>query len=407
MGIKQKVWIVSELYYPDLTSTGYILTQIAEGLSVDYEIHILCGQPRYSARGVRAPVIEKRNGVKIERCSGSTLNKNVLLFKVINFITLSFSMFLAALIKLRRNDIVLVVTNPPVLPYFVVIASKIRGSKCNLLIHDIYPDILVATGMMKENSLIVRILSIASSWLYRSVDSVFVIGRDMKMFVSEKVNNCKNNIVLATNWADIDLVKPELKEKNKLIDKLGIKSRFIVLYAGNMGYPNDVESIVLAAELLRENEEIVFLFIGDGVQKKWIENYSKIKKLKNIIILPSKPRSEQLDFLNACDLAIISLKKNMKGISVPSRLYNTMASGKPIVAIADKASELSMVVEEERIGWVVTPGEPYELLCTLNKAMNDRAKLEEMGLRSREIAEIKYSFQRILDIYRESFKKLL
>jgi colanic acid biosynthesis glycosyl transferase WcaI len=404
MSGQKKLWIVSELYYPEMTSTGYILTQLAEGLTTDYDIHVLCGQPTYSARGVRAPDVEKRNGVVIKRCMGATLNKNVFFLKLINFFTLSISLFANALVSFKRNDIVLVVTNPPILPFFILLACRIRGAKCSLLIHDIYPDILVATGIVKNNSIIIKYYSAFSNLLYRSMICIFVIGRDMKNLISERNNNCRDNIFIATNWADLQLVKPEPRGTNNLIKELGIKDKFIVLCAGNMGYPNDIESIVLAADLLKGNEEIIFLFLGDGVKKSWLENYVKIKKLKNIIILSSKPRSEQSDFLNACDIAIISLTKNMKGLSVPSRLYNTLASGKPIIAVTEELSELSLVVEEERIGWVVPPGDPHEISRAIKEAMMDRNGLDDMAKRSRKVAELKYSFHNILNIYRDTFK---
>lgn len=403
---KKKLWIVSELYYPELTSTGYIVTQIAEDLSKDYDINVLCAQPTYSARGMHAPKHEKRNGVKIRRCFSTTLNKDFIVFKLINFITLSITLFANALLRLKKGDIVLVVTNPPLLPFFIAVACNVRRSKCCLLIHDIYPDLLIATGMMDRKSLFFKILTRSTRILYRSVCYVFVIGRDMKEVVLKKNNNCCDKIVVATNWADLDLVKPASREKNVLIQSLGISNKFIVLHAGNMGYPNDIETILSAADLLRENEDVVFLFIGSGARKKMIEDYVLNNKLKNIIILSNKPRCEQSDFLNACDIAIITLKKNMSGLSVPSRIYNTLASGKPIIAVADRSSELSIVVEEEKIGWTVTPGHSIEIVNAIKMAMMDNDRLYEMGKRSRVAAEMKYSFQNVICIYRNTFKNL-
>jgi hypothetical protein len=112
----QRVWVVSELYSPELTSTGYFLTGIAEELAQVYDVHVLCGQPSYWARGVKASRREMRNGVDVQRCWATTFDKNKLLFRIINLITISFSVFFAAFFRFRQGDIIIAVTNPPLLP---------------------------------------------------------------------------------------------------------------------------------------------------------------------------------------------------------------------------------------------------------------------------------------------------
>ena len=132
----QRVWIVSELYYPELTSTGYFLTGIAEGLAVDYDVSVLCGQPSYRARGTRAPTREICSGVYVRRCRATTLDKNKVALRIVNLVTISLSIFLSALFSLRRGDIVIAVTNPPLLPYVALLACRMRGGRFVLLVHD-------------------------------------------------------------------------------------------------------------------------------------------------------------------------------------------------------------------------------------------------------------------------------
>src|ERR1700733_14737681 len=145
---KRRIWIISELYYPELTSTGYFLTGIAEGLATAYDVSVLCGQPSYWARGVRAPVHEIRNGVNVQRCRATTLDKNRPLFKIINLITVSVSIFLVALFRLRRGDIVIAVTNPPLLPYVAAFACRLKGAHIVPLIHDVYPEVLTRLDIL-------------------------------------------------------------------------------------------------------------------------------------------------------------------------------------------------------------------------------------------------------------------
>jgi colanic acid biosynthesis glycosyl transferase WcaI len=138
----QTLWVVSELYYPEMTSTGYYLTKIAEGLTDAFDVKVICGQPNYSARGTRAPASEIHKKVRIFRARGTTLDKNVIIYRIVNMLSLSVSVFFKCLFNFRRNEDALVVTTPPSLPFVVALASVLKKTKYTLLIHDNYPEIL-------------------------------------------------------------------------------------------------------------------------------------------------------------------------------------------------------------------------------------------------------------------------
>ena len=129
---QRTVWVVTELYYPEETSTGYYLTRIAEGLTEKFEVKAISGQPNYSARGTKAPKREIRNEVEIFRLAGTTLDKNVIPFRIINMLTLGSTVMLTALRRFRSGDRVLVVTNPPAMPFIAAFAALSRGAE---LIH--------------------------------------------------------------------------------------------------------------------------------------------------------------------------------------------------------------------------------------------------------------------------------
>jgi colanic acid biosynthesis glycosyl transferase WcaI len=394
-----KLWIVSELYYPEVTSTGYILTEIAEGLAaVGLSVSVLCGQPSYSMRGMHAPAKENRNKVVIHRGWGTTLDKDVFFFRLINLLTTTLSLFVNVLLRIKRFDCVLVVTNPPLLPFFVAFACWLRKANCILLIHDVYPDLLIAVGKQNPTSLLVRLLNKLNKVLYASVNHIVVIGRDMHANIANKLDN-KNKIRIITNWADIDKVVSINKEQNALLRELGLQEKFVLEYAGNMGYPNDIESIIESASQLLDKCDIHFLFVGSGAKKGWLEEEVTRRQLSNITILPSRSRDDQVNFLNACDISLVSLVKGMKGISVPSRIYNILAAGKPIIALADPGSELALVVKEEDIGWVVLPGDVDRLRTVILEAKTNLNLLANMGLRARRAAETKYSFEQVKKAY--------
>ncbi len=401
---KQRLWVISELYYPEETSTGYYLTRIAEGLTDDFDVKVLCGQPNYSARGTRAPKTEIHKNVEIFRAFGTTLDKNIIPFRVINMLTLSLSIFFKAIIKFKRGDKIVVVTNPPSMPFIVAFAALFRGASYVLLIHDNYPEILFAVEKMKENSVSANVLNFFNRWLYKYASKIIVVGRDMKKLVAKKTFGLDIPIDTIPNWAELETVEPTPRKENKLLAELGLQEKFVFLYAGNMGHPNDLESIVRCAEQLLAEKHFHFIFLGAGVKKNWLEREVANKKLENITILAPKPRSEQTEFLNACDVALVSLVKKMCGVSMPSRTYNILAVGKPILALTEDDSELAQVVSEDNIGWNVPSCEPENLLEVIHEIYKNREKIDEMGIRARKSALEKYALETAVEKYRTALK---
>jgi glycosyltransferase involved in cell wall biosynthesis len=398
--MERYIWVISELYYPEETSTGYFMTGIAEGLARYFKVKVLCSQPTYSKRGVRAPSNEQRHGVSIKRCFGTTLNKDVLVFRLINMTAFSMAIFFNVWLRIKKEDTVLVVTNPPVLSFGINLICMLRGSKCILLIHDVYPEVLVAAGMVASNSLVTRISKWLTHWLYLRVTRIIALGRDMSELIKRKIGQTKHNVIIIPNWGDTDLIRPSGKRANLLLEKLQLKKQFVVQYAGNLGRTHGLEHIAISIQKLADREDIHFLFIGSGAKKKWLQEFVKSKRLKNVTILEPCPRVDLSQYLNACDISVISFVPGMAGISVPSRMYNVMAAGKPIVAVADESSELALVVKEEKIGWVVPPDKPDLLVSTILEARATPERLEEMGFRSRRAAERRFTIGHVTNAYK-------
>lgn len=401
---KARLWVVTELYYPEETSTGYYLTRVAEGLTDAFAVGVICGQPNYSARGTKAARRERHRGVEIYRVAGTTFDKNKIPLRLINMATLSFSTFFKALNNFRRNDKVLVVTTPPLLPFIAALAAKMRAAKYTLLIHDNYPEILIAAGKTTAQSLFTRTMNRLNLGLYAHAEKIIVVGRDMKELIEAKTAGIKASekppVVFISNWAELEAVSPKPRRENRLLRELGAEDKFVFLYAGNMGYPNDLESIARCAERLRDDTKFHFVFLGAGVKRNWLEREIAEKRLANVSLLDSRPRAEQETFLNACDVAVVSLVDKMWGVSMPSRTYNILAAGKPILALTEKNSELDLIVRENRVGWTVAPNRPDELLELIRKIYDERGELEQMGVRSRRAALEKYSLERAVTAYR-------
>lgn len=400
----KRLWILTEVYYPEEISTGYYLTSIAEGLADTFSVKVLCGQPKHMARGMTAPKREIKNGVEIYRVSATTLDKNVLVFRLINMFTIGVAMFYNSLRRFRKGDRILVVTAPPTMPITTALAALLRGSSFTVLVQDSYPEILVAVGALKKTSLAVSIIDLFNRWVYKYAAKIIVMGRDMNELFLQKTEGLDVPITTIPNWSDLETIHPTPREENSLLKELGISDKFVFLYAGNIGHPTDVETIIGSAEQLLGNKEIHFLFIGAGVKKKWVESRVHDRSLDNVTVLDYHPRSEQVIFLNACDVGLIALINGMWGTAMPSRTYNIMATGKPILALTDDGSELARVIDEEALGWHVSPGKCEQLTATILQIYENRGDLAEMGKRARTASVEKYSLKDAVAKYRNALE---
>ncbi|MGQ0543257.1 MAG: glycosyltransferase family 4 protein [Blastocatellia bacterium] len=398
---KRRLWVVSELYYPEETSTGYYMTRIAEGLADDFDVKVICGQPNYSKKGTTAPKREIHKNVEIFRAAGTRLDKNVIPLRLINMLTHSIAVLGSGLKRFRKGDRIFVVTTPPSLPLIVTIASLFKGSSYTLLIHDNYPELAIASGKMKASSFAAKLTRYLNRWTYKYAAKIIVVGRDMQVLVGEKTKGLDIPITFIPNWAELDAVSPAPRGDNKLLKELDLSDKFVLLYAGNMGYPNDVESIVECARELSVDSGIHFLFLGTGAKRKWLEDAVYERKLENVTLLDPRPREDQQNFLNACDVAIVSLVDGMLGVSMPSRTYNVLAAGKPILAIADSESEVAMLVNEEQVGWVVPPSDPFALAAAIKSIASQSGDLKDIRQRARKAAEAKYSISTAISAYRQ------
>ena len=394
------LWILTEVYYPEEISTGYYLTSIAEGLAAQRTVKVITGQPKHMARGQKAPRYENLNGVEIFRAWGTTLDKNVMAFRLFNMLTIGLSVFFHSVRHFKKGDKVLVVTAPPSLPVTTAVAALVKGASFTLLVQDSYPEILIAVGATKKDSAFVRFINFVNRWVYKYASKIIVMGRDMNVLFVRKTAGLDVPVVTIPNWADLESIHPTPRDSNPLLEELGIADKFVLMYAGNIGHPTDVETIIEAAEKLRDRDEFHFVFIGAGAKKKWLDATVKERDLSNITIFDYRPRSEQNTFLNACDVGLVALIKGMWGTAMPSRTYNTMAAGKPVLALTEQNSELARVIDEDGIGIYVEPGDSDALVAAILELYDSPSELDKMGKRAREAALAKYSRAAAVEAYR-------
>ena len=397
MTAEPRLWVVSELYYPEQTSTGYFLTRIAEGLADSRRVEAICGRPTYSERGQEVRRKEVRGGVTIHRMRATHFDKDRLALRALNAVTLSLSVLFFALRHFRRGDQVLIVTNPPTLPPLVGWVARIKGMRSILLVHDVYPEVLVATRFVRADGFLHRLLQRAFDATYRLFDDVVVLGRDMHEVAGRKVRDPVRRLHIIPNWGDTDEIGPVARRDNPFAHAQGLVDKRVIQFSGNIGRTHDVETILAVAERLRDCPEIVFLFAGYGGKAGLIGD------APNVMLLPRQPRDLLGPMLNCADATIISFVDAMYGVSVPSRMYNVMAAGTPIIAMADPRSELSLTIAESGAGWTVPQGDVDALERLIREICDpaNSAERERRGEAARAAVLASFTLDRVLDLYRK------
>ena len=402
----QQLRVISELYYPEETSTGFFVTGIAEGLaeSKRYEVSVLCAQPTYSQKGVLAPKCESHRGVSIQRLSAPSADNKAFVGRLWNTFSLTVRFAFSMLGFIKRGDIVMVVTNPPSLPLLVGWIAKLKGAVPVLLVHDVYPDVLVPTGITQEGSLLYKGVDLLQRHMLRQMQRIVVLGRDMEERILAKLpTSDRSRFSIIPNWGETDAIHPGSRVNNCVRARHKLNDKFIIQFSGNLGRTHGLEDLIALAQGLKPRTEIHFLVFGWGAGRSWLEATIKELELSNVTLLPPCEKAELGNYLTACDLFFMPFKKGMEGISVPSRLYNVMSAGNPVLAITGSASELAQVVDEESMGWVVDPGDVDSMIAVVEEAVLRPEQLAVMCENARGALETKYTRECVVQRFAELF----
>ena len=395
-----KVWVISEYYYPIVTSTGYYMTEIAEYLAKrGCEVHVITTGAKYNeVENYQTSKKEVHNGVFIERFLSKEIDKNNFFKRVVRLTFSSLGLFFLILRKVKKGDKILLVTNPAFLVLLMPIVSILKKVRYKLLVHDVFPENLIAIGKTKSSSVGYKCMKWIFDTAYRRAELCISIGRDMTQIIKQKIK--KNTVVMIPNWADNTVVWPQKKEETTLYKGLGI-DKFVFMFAGNLGYVQGIDNILDTIDLI-DNKNIMFLFIGGGAKADEVKKYADMHE--NVVYMEFQDRSNQNDFLNACDVAIVTLGEGMYGLGVPSKSYNIMASGTPMLYIGDKISEIALCIDEYHIGWVVEPHNPQMLKKQIEKIYAQRNNFETMKQNARNAADKVFAKNIILEEYFKLFQ---
>jgi glycosyltransferase involved in cell wall biosynthesis len=408
---RSRLLILCQLFYPELVSTGQTLTELAEQLAIaGVDVEVVCGPPTILGRREKVPKRMEHRGIHIRRVWGTRFPKLSLVGRIINQISFTCSAFLYLLLHRPRQP-VLVLTNPPFLAMSCAFLRIVGlGAPYLYLIFDVYPDTAVHLGLLREKSLLARLWDYMNVVVCRHASAVVVIGRCMKDVVTRKLSQggleLDGKLQYIPVWCDDTAITAVAPDGNDIAQRFGVEGKFVVGYFGNMGRFHDIETIMGAAELLRDDPDTVFLFVGEGHKKKWAMQYALQHGLDNCRFHGYVDREDLGHLLALADLGLVSLLEGQEGLSVPSKTFGLMAAGVPVLAIMSATGEIARMTQEEDCGIQIQPGEAQKLAKHIWQLHHHPEEMRAMGANGRRAIKDRYGLQHVCRRYVTLIDKL-
>ena len=402
---KKKLILYSNYYYPEVASLAQLCTDLCVGLADRLDITVICSIPCYTGEIEDRYLIKKYyyetyDGVDVIRVRVPRFDKQKKLSRVKNILAYFFRSIWITF-KAPKADYILTESQPPVLGGLLGVAGKwvnrLRGKKSKMfyVIQDYNPEQTIATGYSK-NQLVLKLLMFLDKFSCRRADKVIVVGRDLIETLKNRFKNKKvPPYAFINNWIDENQIYPLTKADSKVAafcKENGLDDKFVFMYSGNLGLFYDLENLLkMVHELPKplrtpDGREVAFVFIGAGSIKDKLVQYKEENHMDNVYFIPYQDK-ELLNYsLNAADVHWCVSAKGICGVSVPSKLYGQIATGKPVFAVLEKGAEAQLIIEETNCGLVCEPCDYAQMKENLQWFIdhaNDPV-LDEMGARGRE-----------------------
>lgn len=393
--LRSRVFVISEYVDSSQNSTGYYWSKIINGLSLTLDVVVICPE-----RDVNSLNVLHRSNVRFLYTKKINHNKNNLFSRLYGQVLQSM-LFLIAIIKnVSVNDVIFSGTNPAPSLLFICLLKPVKRFKWLLLVHDVFPENLLAAKVVKGNNIAYDIVKFFFDRVYRVPDILIAIGRDMKgLLISKTSSNVRVEYI--PNWADANEIVPE---QNPLVDASESK-KIIFQFFGNIGKLQGIDNILEAIKLVK-TKKVRFEFIGNGSEAGLIVNFIKNNPDVPVFYSPGVAFGAGNALLSKCDVAIVSLTTGMNGLGVPSKAYFSLAADKPLLVITDQDSELHQLVnEEDSVGWYCEAGSPYKLAALIDDICNNHP-LANQGMQ-RAVMLKKYDYTNAICRYSELIEQLL
>lgn len=386
-----RILLVSTYFRPDVASTGVLMTGLAEELaSLGHDLTVVTSKPHYGNPALieedfpGIPWHRKRaeDGTEVYRLSvyrprsrGNTKER------LVNYLSFEALASLRSL-TVEKPDVVLI-PSPPLLNGLIGdLVERFRGVPFVYNVQDIWPEFVIRSGALARDSWLGRLSVRLEHYVYDAATKVVVISEGFRRILLEKgVPAFKLEVI--PNFFDVEFLTPCEKD-NEFARKHDLADRFVALFAGNVGHAQDLETVLRAAESLRDVEELLILIVGEGAGKPALEALAAEKGLENVRFLPFQDHEVLPELYGSADVGLVPLQDGFEQASVPSKVYSIMSSGTPVLASVPPGSDTWKLVESTGTGVTVASGDPWalrEALVELSTASEDR---ERMGRAGRE-----------------------
>jgi colanic acid biosynthesis glycosyl transferase WcaI len=397
---------------PDVNSTGLLLAQVGEGLvACGHDVSVITTFPHYDRFQIwpeyRGRIRERATlrGMDVTRLWVYTLgSKQRMGHRLLSYLSYNLLATLAAVTARRHFDVILCTNGSFFTGLTSSVVGGVRGIPFVYNVQDLYPETPVNAGQLTSRRAI-AILERLEKYMYRKAAHNTVIAPSFReSLVAKGVPPKKVSVI--PNFADTDFIRP-LPKDNPFSRNYGLTEKFVVTHAGNIGYVYDLATLLDAATCLRDDPKIHLLIVGEGVAKPGLEKKAEERRLENVTFLGFQPR-ESLPWLRAASDVQVSLyRPGAARYSMPSKIYEIMASGRPVLASADPSSDVWNLVKSNDCGLCVEPERPDQLADAIRALAHTSERREAMGSRGRQIVLEQYSAKVVTQRYEEILRAVV
>jgi glycosyltransferase involved in cell wall biosynthesis len=403
-----RVCFFNRSYWPDQAATGQLLTELAQDLVSQHgwTASVVAGRALHGSHEVRKSTrlveVEEHAGVRILRANGTAFDRRRFAGRAANYLTY-FTSALASTARIGSQDVVVSLTDPPILGLAALLAARRAGARFVFLCEDIFPEVAALLEDF-QSAAVNRMLDRINRYLLREADAVVALGERMKRRLVEEKGAASSRVHVIHNWADCDAIMPGPKD-NAFSRAHGLADRFVLMHSGNVGLSQNLDLLVEAAARLQSCERLVIAVVGDGARRQALQDQAARRGLTNIRFFPYQPKELLHESFASADAFLVSLKPGLEGYIVPSKLYGILASGRPFVAAVDPSCEAAMIAREHQCGTVAPPGDVEALVAAIAALHDNPAATGAMGANARR-ASLRYDRRLAVQAYHDLFAGL-
>lgn len=396
----KRVFFLNRFFLPDHSATSQLVGDVTTHLvSYGHDVHVMTSQQLYDEPRARLPSRETMKGVQVHRVSTTHFGRSRLVGRAIDYVSFYASAWRTLRTVVQPDDVIVAMTDPPLISLVAMQVADRRGAHLVNWLQDIYPEIAVELGVPFLHGPILQSISYLRDRSLKTAADNVVLGNNMAEKVAAR-GVAEDRIHIIANWSDDDAIVPVVARDNPLRRQWGLENKFVVGYSGNLGRAHEFDTVLAAAERLRDNSNIVFLCIGGGHLRSRLANNVQQRGLGNFQFRNYQGQAALKFSLGVPDVHWVSLRPEVEGLIVPSKVYGIAAAGRPLIAICAKNGEISRMVERYQCGVVVEPGNVQALVESILQLSNDTASCAQMGQRARTMLQANFTRQQALERWR-------